>query len=145
MMPFNEVVEKNGNFAREVADKCRARVRKKGINLVINHDFLNEKDLIDSLAQNTANIFLYDETIGKGISSVLEYAIASRRPLIINRCPMFRHVFTSEERVLINNKSIKSILRERSTPIIPFLNSWSSAHFQMVWESFLFKLLKRQA
>ena len=55
MMPFNEVVEKNGNFAREVADKCRARVRKKGINLVINHDFLNEKDLIDSLAQNTAN------------------------------------------------------------------------------------------
>lgn len=145
MMPFNEVVEKNGNFAREVAEKCRARVRKKGINLIINHDFLPEKDLINSLAQNTANIFLYDETIGKGISSVLEYAIAARRPLIINRCPMFRHVFTSEERVVINNKTIKSILKERSTTIIPFLNSWSTAHFQRVWESFLFKLLKRQA
>jgi len=145
MMPFNEVVEKNGNFARKMADQCKARVRKKGIKLIINHNFLNEKDLINSLAKNTANIFLYDETLDKGISSVLEYAIASRRPLIINKCPMFRHVYASEERVLINNKSIKSILRERSTPIIPFLNSWSTANFQMAWESFLFKLLKSQA
>jgi len=145
LMPFNEVVEKNGNYAREVAEKCRERVRKKGINLIINHDFLAEKDLIDSLAQNTANIFLYDERIAKGISSVLEYAIAARRPLIINKCPMFRHVFNSEQRVLINNKTIKSILKERSTTIIPFLNSWSSAQFQRVWESFLFQLLRRQA
>lgn len=144
-MPFNEVVERNGNFAKEVVAKCRERIVKKGITLLINHDFLAERDLLNNLAQNTANIFLYDETISMGISSVLEYAIASRRPLIINKCPMFRHVFNSESRVLINNKSIKSILRERSTPIIPFLNSWSTANFQMVWESFLFKHLKRQA
>jgi len=142
IMPFNEVVEINGNFAREVAEKCRARVTKKGINLTINHDFLPEDDLINNLAQNSANIFLYDETIRSGISSVLEYAIASRRPLIINKCPMFRHVFSSQNDVLINNKSIKSILLRRTIPIIPFLNSWSTAQFQKEWERFLFKILQ---
>lgn len=144
-MPFNEVVERNGNFAKEVAAKCRARIVKKGITLLINHDFLAEKDLLNKLAQNTANIFLYDETISMGISSVLEYAIASRRPLIINKCPMFRHVFNSDDRVLINDKSIKSILLNRSNPIIPFLNSWSTANFQKEWECFLLKLLERKA
>lgn len=141
-MPFNKLVDPGGKITKSTIHECKALMRKPGISLKIQHKFLSPKRLLDSLAMNTANIFLYDETISKGISSVLEYAIAARRPLIVNDCPMFRHVTAKAPEVSIRNRMIKEIVSDGISPLVPFYNEWSEAMFQKQWHEFFCKVLK---
>jgi hypothetical protein len=59
-LPFNNVVEQQGQFAKATAENCRKIISKTGIELVINHEFLSKKQLLNFLASNTINAFLYD-------------------------------------------------------------------------------------
>jgi hypothetical protein len=122
--------------------ECKLRVRKQGIILSFRHSLLTPKQLLDSLARNTANIFLYDETPSKGISNILEYAIAARRPLIVNDCPMFRHVTALAPEISIRNRSIKDIVSDGIIPLVPFYNEWSEAMFHKRWHEFLCHSMK---
>ena len=141
-MPFNKLVDPGGKITKSTVRECKSFMRKPGISLFIRHSFLSPKRLLDSLAMNTANIFLYDETISKGISSVLEYAIASRRPLFVNDCPMFRHVTSQVPEISVRNRSIKEIVSDGISPLVPFYNEWSEAMFQKRWQEFFCHALK---
>ena len=141
-MPFNKLVDPGGKITKSTVRECKSFMRKPGISLSIRHSFVSPKRLLDSLAKNTANIFLYDETISKGISSVLEYAIASRRPLILNDCPMFRHVTSQVPEISVRNRSIKDIVSDGISPLVPFYNEWSEAMFQKRWQEFFCHVLK---
>jgi len=141
-MPFNKLVDSDGKITKSTVRECKSFIRKPGISLSIHHSFLSPKRLLDSLAKNTANIFLYDETISKGISSVLEYAIASRRPLIVNDCPMFRHVTSQVPEISVRNRSIREIVSDGISPLVPFYNEWSEAMFQKRWQEFFCHALK---
>lgn len=138
-MPFNDVVDPRGmHHALATAQRCRQRVRKPGIALDIHHDFLPAPDLLQFLAANTANVFLYDESLHRGISSVLEFAIAARRPLIINDCAMFRHVSSQVPNISIRKRPIRAIVADGVTPLVPLYNDWSAAMFRKRWMDFLF-------
>lgn len=79
-----------GALARWAAEGARSV--GSGVTLEIEHDFLPEAELVRWLAGNDLNVFFYDHNPGRGISSVLDYAIAARRPIAINGSQMFRHV-----------------------------------------------------
>ena len=137
-MPFNDVVDPDGVYhARATAERCMARVQKPGIHLEIDHGFLEAADLLAFLGGNTANIFLYDESLHVGISSVLEYAIAARRPLVINRCGMFRHVWSAVPGICVEDHSVRSIVERGIAPLVPLYNEWSAAMFRRRWRDFL--------
>jgi hypothetical protein len=138
-MPFNDVVDPRGmHHALATAQRCRQRLRKPGITLDIHHDFLATPDLLQFLAANTANIFLYDESLHRGISSVLEFAIAARRPLVINDCAMFRHVSSHAPSISIRKRPIRAIVADGVAPLVPLYNEWSAAMFRKRWADFLF-------
>lgn len=79
-----------GALARHAAEGARSVV--DNVNLQVEHDFLPEHELVDWLSRNDLNVFFYDYNPGRGISSVIDYAIAARRPIAINESQMFRHV-----------------------------------------------------
>jgi len=80
-----------GDIALRHAASARA-VSIGGVRVEIEHDFLSEPDLVRWLAGNHMNVFFYEPNGGRGISSVVDYAIAARRPIAVNASQMFRHV-----------------------------------------------------
>lgn len=88
-IPNGDFVDRQGE---EVAEKCRNLIVKNGIELIVTHDFMTTDDLMDFLAQNTLNAFFYEEGKERGISSVIEKALAVRRPIAVTKSNMFRHI-----------------------------------------------------
>lgn len=80
-----------GTLAKRASAASRA-VTIGGVRVEVAHDFLDEKQLVAWLAGNDLNAFFYEKNAGRGIASVLDYAIAARRPIAINDSQMFRHV-----------------------------------------------------
>ena len=144
-MPFNDVIDRSGaHYAKATAERCRKRVLKRGITLEIHHSFLKTRALLKFLGSNTANIFLYDESLHRGLSSVLEFAVAARRPLIINRCQMFRHVSSLVPGISLHDRTIREIVAEGIAPLVPLYNEWSAAMFRKRWREFLLHDLPNQ-
>lgn len=143
LMPFNDILDCEGTkFTLDTAEQCRKEVYKSGINLHISHEFLSKNELLDFLASNTANAFLYDIHRYKGISSTIEYALAVHRPVIINKCGMFRHIFNTKPSICIEDASIKKIISDGITPLLPFYNEWTQNKFIQRYEQIIDEVLK---
>lgn len=143
-LPFNNVVEQQGQFAKATAENCRKLISKPGIQLAINHEFLSKQQLLHFLASNTLNAFFYDSHKDRGISSVLEHALAVQRPLAINKCGMYRHVFSANPSICIEDSSLKQIIDNGIAPLVPFYNEWSEANFILDYEQILDRVLGQE-
>jgi len=144
-LPFNDIVDKQGRtHALATAKRCRNIISKPGIQLVINHKFLSKQQLLDWLASNTINAFFYDTHKNRGISSVIEHALAVQRPIAITRCGMFRHMFSSSPSVCIEDSSLGSIIKNGIVPLVPFYNEWSEANFILNYECILDRILSQK-
>jgi len=106
-IPFAHFGDINGDGARWWANECR-KIVKSGIDLVITHDLLPESELLDFLAQNDINAFLYDENIGRGISGTLDYALAVRKPIAITKSEQFKHMWN--EKHMIETNTLRGII-----------------------------------
>lgn len=146
-LPFNEIVDSEGrDHALATAKRCRRLVQKRlltkpKIRLTIRHDFLSKPQLLDFLAGNTLNAFLYDADKKDGISSAIEYALAVQRPFAITKCGMFRHVYTATPSICVEDLSLKQIINNGIVPLVPFYNEWSEANFIKDFEGILDKVL----
>jgi FkbM family methyltransferase len=143
-LPFNNVVEQEGKFAKATAENCRKLISKPGIELVINHEFLSKQQLLNFLASNTLNAFFYDAHKDRGISSVIEHALAVQRPVAINKCGMYRHVFSANPSICIEDSSLTQIINNGIAPLVPFYNEWSEASFIFNYEQILDQVLGKE-
>lgn len=143
-LPFNNVVEQQGQFAKVTAENCRQLISKPGIQLAINHEFLSKQQLLHFLASNTLNAFFYDSHKDRGISSVLEHALAVQRPLAINKCGMYRHLFSANPSICIEDSSLKQIIDNGIAPLVPFYNEWSEGNFILDYEQILDRVLGQE-
>jgi hypothetical protein len=75
-----------------IASQCKSLV-KPGIELIITNEFFNTHDLLNFLASNTINLFLYEYQDTIGISSTIDYALSVDIPIGITNVPMFRHIY----------------------------------------------------
>lgn len=73
---------------------CRQKNRNPNIKLLIRNDFFSNEEILLFLASNKANIFLYDYMEGRGISSVIDYAISAKKPFVISNSHMFRNIYS---------------------------------------------------
>lgn len=143
-LPFNDIVDPNGQITLETAAKCRARIRKRGIKLKISHDFLSHDKILDFLAGNTINVFLYDTQKEKGISSVIDYALAVKRPICINRCGMFRHIRDAKPSICIEDNSLKNIISNGIEPLQPFYKEWNESAFIESFEEIIESVMRER-
>jgi hypothetical protein len=73
-----------------------------GVHIELSEGFISTYELVDFMAGNDINIFPYEDqrVVNRGISSITDIALASRRPFMISRSNMFRH-FLEEDRELM--------------------------------------------
>ena len=109
--------------AQQRVTECLNLINKPGISLVATHNLISPQELLQFLGQNTANIFLY-HNMYRGISSTIDYALAVRRPIIISKSYMFRHIWEAQPSILFEEKSIPEIVANGFTPLEPFMQAW---------------------
>lgn len=143
-MPFNDIVDPDGTkFALSTAARCRAILKNPRIELQITHNYLSKSDILDFLAANTINVFLYNSDKSQGVSSALDYALSVQRPVAISSANMFRHVRILSDGITIDRNSLKSIIQRGISPLVPLLNEWSEPQMIMTIEKILDRVLKK--
>ena len=140
-IPFAQFGDNAGEQARKIADHCQSLIKKDGIKLELSHEFLSKEQILDFLAQNTINVFFYDKYKGRGISSVTDYALAVGRPIAITQSTMFRHLFSCEPSICIEDRSLKEIIRNGIKPLIPFREEWTEINLIWDYERIMDKIL----
>ncbi|HTX19073.1 MAG TPA: hypothetical protein VMG34_10475 [Bacteroidota bacterium] len=143
-IPFATFGDADGAHARAIAEQCRSLVKKPGVRLVVDHDFMEDRQLLEFLSQNTLNAFLYDQNSGRGISSVIDYALAVRRPIAITRSNMFRHILHAEPSICVEDRSLRDIAASGFEPLLPFSEDWSVANLLWDYERIVRMVLERK-
>lgn len=139
-IPFAYYGDRDGNSAREISEKCKRHITKSGIQLHISHEFLSNSEMLQFLSDNTLNAFLYDDMPGRGLSSVIDYALSVDVPIAITNTFMFRHI-RHNGAICIENKSLKEIIESGSSVLNWHKEIWSHENFINKYEQILNKTL----
>ena len=99
----------NPHEALHIGNMCKAITVKPGIKVMVTHEFFSDDEILFFLNSNTMNIFLYDTMNGRGISSVIDYALSVKTPIGISNSFMFRHVYS--DKICLYKTSIKDCLQ----------------------------------
>ncbi len=131
-IPFAAFGDCDGREARAIAQRCKAIIVKPGIKLFLSHEFLDQAQLMDFLARNSINAFFYDENKGRGISSVIDYALAVNRPIIITKSTMFRHISSTYPSICVEDSTLKEIINNGVAPIRRYKDEWCEEN--LIWD-----------
>jgi hypothetical protein len=131
-IPFAAFGDSEGKAAHAIANQCKDVIKKSGIELKFSHDFLSQERLLDFLAQNSLNAFFYEENKGRGISSVIDFALAVQRPIAITKSSMFRHISSTWPSICVEESSLKDILQHGTGPISKYSMDWNEAN--LIWD-----------
>lgn len=141
-IPVSPYMDPQGKQAAEITDRCRALVVKPGVDLSVTHEFLAPEAMLDFLAQNSLNAFFYAENRGRGISSVLDMALAVDRPIALTRSTMFRHVFDARPSIFVEDRSLKEIVASGIEPLRRFKNEWTPENLAWDYERIVARALE---
>lgn len=144
-MPPADFGDRDGARARAIAERCRALIYKKDIRLEVSHEFFNDDQLLAFLAGNSMNVFMYEDTGGRGISSAVDNALAVKRPIAVTRCAMFRHVLSARPSVCIDDSSLKMIFHNGFAPLEKISKYWDKAHLAWDYERILESVFRSAA
>lgn len=126
-----------------IVESCRAAITKPGIELDITHDFLDDEALMRFLSENTINAFLYTAGRGRGISSVVDHALASGRPLAVSGSPMFRNVLALNPSISVEERTLSAIAAGGTAPLAPLLRDYSAENARKSWQRAILEGLER--
>lgn len=136
-IPAADFGDTDGIGARSTVAKCRVLIVKPGIQLIVTHDYLDHKAMLDFLAQNTINVFYYEDSSGRGLASTIDFAMAVQRPIAISDSPAFRHLFDVEPSIRLTNNSLKSIIQNGFAPLQKHYNEWRPENLLLEYEKML--------
>lgn len=121
--------DRNGEASSQIFPGCQNEMRKPNIKLEITTDFLDDDGLLNFLAANTANIFLYDHMPERGLSSVIDYAVSVKKPMVISKSHMFRHILSTSPSICYEDRTLVEIINSGDEPLQQFRDKWSSTNF----------------
>src|ERR1035437_5422964 len=130
-IPAADFGDKNAENAKLIAQNCFNLIHKPGIKLQVTHDYMSKEQLLDFLAGDTMNIFLYEDKHGRGLSSAVDNSLAVKRPIAVSDCTMFRHILTARPSVCVENNSLKTILKNGFAPLQKISYDWNKEN--LVW------------
>ena len=131
-MPAADFGDKDGSNARKIAAQCKSLITKPNISLEVSHDFLDKDQLLGFLAGNSMNVFLYEGSAGRGISSATDNALAVKKPIAVSGSSMFRHILGAQPSVNADTVPLKTILQNGFEPLYNISKDWNKEN--MVWE-----------
>lgn len=113
-IPFAEFGDSEGNSARQEVEKCKAILEGTNIKLETCHQFWSQLHMLYWLANNDINLFLYQPSHGRGISSTIDYALSAQRPIGVSNSEMFRHL---PKEICVDNISIPDLIAKGIEPL----------------------------
>jgi len=143
-IPFSAFFDPDGHEARARIGEARAVLTKSGIRIEASHELLSKQGLLDFLAGNSMNAFLYDD-MHRGIASTLDYALAVDRPIAISKSYMFRHVWHATPSILVENRTLPQILKAGTAPLAPYKKAWAGSSLVREYEHILDTVLARNS
>lgn len=117
-LPFAAYGDSSGEMARASAIQCRS-ILPAGVTCEVNHDFMEWDDLMVWLSGNHVNCYLRDPSVHwRGVSSSLDAAMCAGRPIAINKCNAFRHMWDCIPSIMVEDRSIGDIIESGLTPLV---------------------------
>ena len=123
-IPYGFFGDAAGANANARVQEVKQIITKPGIEVIATHDLLDTQGIVNLLAQNTINCYFYDYLDGAGIASSPDYALAAGRPIALTRSHQFRNFWNTPE-IFIENKTLKEIIAQGTTPLEPYYTSYS--------------------
>lgn len=133
-IPFADFGDNEGKKAMAIARNCRSLIKKSGIKLEISHDFLEKNELLDFLAKNSINVFLYEDKQGRGLSSAIDNALAVQRPICVSESTMFRHVLELLPNISSEKNTLSSIIAKGFEPFLSLVAAWDQSILRWEYE-----------
>ena len=131
-IPSADFGDPDGVSARKIAENCKSLIKNKSVQIEISHQFLSNKELLDFLAGNSLNAFMYEDTGGRGLSSTVDNAIAVQRPLAVSDSLMFRHILDNCPGANAQKFSLKEIIQRGTDCIEHLAKDWNADN--LLWE-----------
>lgn len=139
---MNDIWGVNERLAH-VKNLCEKQITKPGIKLEITGGFLTNEELLKFLSENTINVFLYDTNDkGRGLSSVIDYAISVKRPIAISTAFMFRHISDTQPSICVEDSTLKQIIQNGPEVLDKYRESWKHENLIKDYENILYQTLK---
>jgi hypothetical protein len=132
-IPYAHFGDQSGQYARDWAQRARDRCTKEGIKLAVDHKWYTTHELLEFLASNDINVFMYDN-MARGVASVLDFALSVSRPIAITTSLMFKHVWQQVPEVTVEENSLVDILERGIEPLRPLYEQWSADNFRREYE-----------
>jgi len=127
--------DRSGEATAGVLPGIQNEMKNPNIKLEITHDFLPDIKLLYWLSESSLNVFLYEQMEGRGLSSVIDYALSVDVPIAINDSAMFRHIQNPISNVA--NNSLKDIIAAGTDHLKVYKQKWSNDNFLRKYESIL--------
>lgn len=127
--------DRSGEATAGVLPGIWAEMKNPNIKLEITHDFLTDYELLEFLYGSDLNLFLYDEMNGRGLSSVIDYALSVDVPIAINSSFMFRHV--QNEKSNVANHTLQEIIDFGTDHLKIYKQQWSNENLIKKYEQIL--------
>lgn len=116
------------SISNSVIHRCEVLMEGSSNELIVTTEFYDNDDILKFLNDNSVNIFLYDDMYGRGLSSVIDYAVSVNTPLIVNNSSMFRHLISDKPNISINNSDLQTIINNGIEGVLHFRNKWSHSN-----------------
>ena len=121
------------NKIADIVNLCH-RNCPANVKLNITNNFTNDNGVLQFLANNDLNLFVYDTSIqNPGISSAIDYALSVRRPIAVSDNMMFRHI--SSKDIMVEHSKLKDIINRGTVPLEPFYREWSPEKFSTAMDN----------
>ena len=126
-LPSATYGDPTGAAAQVSAQQCRELCQgHPGITMEVCHDFLSTYNLLRWLRLNDLNVYMRDlPPTWRGVSSVLDPALAARRPIAVNLCTAFRHVHNLNPSICAEHNSLPTILENGIRPLEPLYQEYA--------------------
>ena len=142
-IPASTFCDPTGTQAGAIATHCHAQVTKPGIQLITTHNYWGEVEVMDFLAQSTVNVFLYEDMGVRGIASVLDMAIAVKRPIALSDSVMYRHVLDAVPSICVLKNdpgssvpqtTLRAVVENGFAPLQGHYDKWTTANYIRSYE-----------
>ncbi len=132
-IPPGTYTDDDRSFAKYLGDLC-IKTAKKGVEVIITHDYMTKDELIEWCGQNTLNCFLYSRNM-PGLSATTDQAISSGRPLSVSNNETFRHI--TQYIKPYPNWSLKESISHSQAGVLQMKKDWAPEIFTNKFEQLL--------
>lgn len=130
-----------GSNAYARVQEVKSIITKPGIEIEFSHDLMETDEVVEWLARNTINCYFYDYNDGGGIASSPDYALAAKRPIALTKSHQFRNFWNIEPSIFIEDKSIKEIIAQGTSPLEPYYKAYSAESLLKDYSKVIEKLI----